>query len=227
MWTMLKCGLVFQIIQILAGYLKGCFGVISTVLYKSTWQGCPRRLVQQSWMYSSFILVLRFRLQSEGGQDVVLTWGALVAWWWAEVRLPISADVIVVVIIVVQSVEQRGRCALTPGWHRILELWLWQCLCFIFKPFLFFVLVVYLISLRRALSWLCSCSLVSCCSSRSLCNFFLLCSSRSISSSASSICRFKAFRRRFNFKENQHARGYKRFNKDRKVHTLCDQLTDY
>ncbi|TNN87496.1 hypothetical protein EYF80_002213 [Liparis tanakae] len=36
-------------------------------------------------------------------------------------------------------------------------------------------------------------------SHRSLCSFFLLCSSRSISSSASSICLFKALRRRFNF----------------------------
>lgn len=57
----------------------------------------------------------------------------------------------------------------------------------------------YLISLLRALSWLCSCSFTSCCSSRSLCSFFLPCSSRSISSSASSIWRFSAFRRRFNW----------------------------
>lgn len=69
------------------------------------------------------------------------------------------------------------------------------------------VVWVYLISLLRVLSWLWSCSLASCCSSRSLCSFFLLCSSRSISSSASSIWRFKAFRRRFNFKKNQHVQG--------------------
>ena len=70
-------------------------------------------------------------------------------------------------------------------------------------------LVFHLISLRRAFSWLCSCSFASCCSSRSLCNFFLLCSSLSISSSASSICLFKAFRRRFSFKDKQHKWGYK------------------
>lgn len=62
-------------------------------------------------------------------------------------------------------------------------------------------LATHLISLRRPLSWFCSCSLASCCSSSSLCNFFLACSSRSISSSASSIWRFKAFRRRFSFME--------------------------
>lgn len=158
-------------------------------------------LVQQRRMYSSFILILRFHLHSERRQDVFLTWGSLIAWRWTEVRFPIGADVIIFIfIIVVQSVEQRCRGALTSGWRRtMLELFMRiDCNSFPSR------LVVYLISFRRVLSWVCSCSLASCCSSRSLCNFFLLCSSRSISSSASSICRFKAFSRRDNFTENQH-----------------------
>lgn len=47
--------------------------------------------------------------QSEGGQDVLLTGGALVARRRAEVRLSVGADVVVVVIVVVvQRVQQRG-----------------------------------------------------------------------------------------------------------------------
>lgn len=71
-----------------------------------------------------------FGLQAEGGQDVLLAGRALVAWRWAEVRLPVGADVIVVVVIVVvvQSVQQRRGAALTPGRHTVLQFWLGCCL---------------------------------------------------------------------------------------------------
>lgn len=143
--------------------------------------------------------------QREGGEDVLLTGWALVGQWRAEIRLPVGADVVVVVVVVImQGVEQRGRGTLAPGSHRngvsasdtdgrLPSL----------------ALLTHLISVRRALSWFCSCSLASCCSSSSLCSFFLPCSSRSISSSASSICRFKAFRRRFSFMDNQQRRSQK------------------
>lgn len=75
----------------------------------------------------------------------------------------------------------------------------------------------YLISLRRVLSWPWSWSLASTCSSRSLCSFFLPCSSRSISSSASSICLFRAFRRKFNFRKETTHRGLKGFKIHRSI----------
>lgn len=55
--------------------------------------------------------------QSEGGEDVLLAGRALVGRGRAEVRLPIRADV-VVLFVIVQGVEQRGRAALPPGPHR-------------------------------------------------------------------------------------------------------------
>lgn len=157
------------------------------------WYTCCRGGRRDDGEDSRFILTS----QREGGEDVLLTGRALVGQWRAEIRLPVGADVIVVVIIM-QGVEQRSRGTLAPGSHRngvrasdtdgrLPSL----------------ALLTHLISVRRALSWFCSCSLASCCSSSSLCSFFLPCSSRSISSSASSICRFKAFRRRFSFTDNQ------------------------
>ncbi len=82
---------ILQIIWILARNWKVLFKVSS-------------RSVQQRWICSSFVLSVTVCLQSEGGQDVVLTWGALVAQWRAEVRLPVSADVIIIIVVVVQCV---------------------------------------------------------------------------------------------------------------------------
>lgn len=58
--------------------------------------------------------VLFLTSQSEGGEDVLLTGRALIGRRRAEIGLPVGADV-VVLFIVVQGVEQRGRAALPPG----------------------------------------------------------------------------------------------------------------
>lgn len=66
-------------------------------------------------------------LQGEGGQDVLLTRGAFIPRRRAEIRLPVGADVVfVVVVVVMQGVEKRGWGVLTPGGQRTLlepELW--------------------------------------------------------------------------------------------------------
>ena len=60
--------------------------------------------------------------------------------------------------------------------------------------------LAHLKSFFMELSWPCSCSFTSICSSSSLCSFFFELSSLSISSSASSTCRFIAFKRKLNCK---------------------------
>lgn len=64
----------------------------------------------------------------------------------------------------------------------------------------FMEMICDLSSVFRAEIWLWSCSLTSCWSSSSLWSFFLLFSSLSISSSASSSCLFSTFSLRVNFK---------------------------
>lgn len=56
--------------------------------------------------------------QGEGGEEVLLARRALVGRRWAEIRLPVGADVVVVVVVVMQGVQQRGRGALASGPHR-------------------------------------------------------------------------------------------------------------
>lgn len=162
-----------------------------------------------SWMYSSVILVLDLFTEwrwtgccpdSRSACSPMMSWSTSPHQCWCHRR------------------RHHRRAARWAAGQRCSYVWTTQnvrtdagCI-FLSSIASYFAAVVYLISLRRVLSWLCSCSLVSTCSSRSLCSFFLPCSSRSISSSASSICRFKAFRRRFNYKENQHVQGYSRFN---------------
>ena len=58
--------------------------------------------------------------------------------------------------------------------------------------------LAHLKSFFMELSWPCSCSFTSISYSSSLCSFFLELSSLSISSSASSTCRFIAFKRKLN-----------------------------
>lgn len=70
----------------------------------------------QTWRVRAVVLSLPS--QSEGGEDVLLTGRALIGWRWAEICLPIGADVVVVVFIIMQGVEQRGRGALSPAPHR-------------------------------------------------------------------------------------------------------------
>lgn len=168
-------------------------------------------LVQQFGMYSSLILVMGLFTEwrwtgccpdSRSACSPVMSWNTSPHQCWCHRRR-----------------RHRRRAARWAAGQRCSYAWTTQnvrtdadCV-FLSSLASYSAAVVYLISFRRVLSWLCSCSLASSCSSRSLCSFFLLCSSRSISSSASSICRFKAFRRRFNYKENQQARGYTRFNK--------------
>lgn len=56
--------------------------------------------------------------QGEGGEEVLLARRALVGRRRAEIRLPVGADVVVLVLVVMQGVQQRGGGALTPGPHR-------------------------------------------------------------------------------------------------------------